>query len=411
MKHILNNRNFLLLWSSQLVEQIGNGLNLMAMIAWVISFSPDPAVNTLRMSILMAAMGIPIALFGPFAGVIVDKFNKRTILLISSMLRGLFVLVIYFIIGYKNSSAFVFILVFLISIAAQVVMPGRSSYVPLLVRKKHLLQANSISAITAQVLQLTGMAAGGIIVSRIGVANTLIINILTFAISLILLLLIRKKESVLQEKGEQYMKVIKNLIAGFTYIMSSEKIKFYISRISFFMIFAGFFYIAFTGNFLAVVLKENYLQIDTMTALSIVLLFLCGGFFSGVFLINKITERFQEKEIFGFIFFLIGVLIITLFFFRNFYYLLFMITLIGMAAVIFLGLAETSLQNNTENNMRGKIFAAYHIFKDGGLILASALAGVIVPFITHAVMILVIGSAFVLYGAVNMAVLIMMKKT
>ena len=401
MNKIFSNRNFVLLWASQIIEQLGNGLNLMAMIAWVISFSDNPSVNTAGMSLLMASMGVPIALFGPFAGVIVDRLKKQNVLLLSGAARGIFVLVTYFIIGHRPLSALVFVLVFLISVAAQVVLPGRSSYIPLLVRKKSLLQANSLSAITAQAVQLIGMAGGGLLVAKIGVADALLINFITFVISIGLLLLIRKNEIIPEEKSGRISKVLSDVMEGFSTMLSVKKISFYIRRITAFMVMSGFFYIAFTGNFLVEVLKSTGISMEPIAALSAVLLSLGGGFVAGVFRVNKLQEVFGEVLLFRAAFPLIGILIAGSFLFRNFYYLLFMMAVCGAAAVIFLGIAETAIQNSTKAALRGRVFAAYHILKDGGLILSSSLAGIMMPFIGHSGMVLLVGMVFIGYGAVN----------
>lgn len=401
MSRIFSNRNFVFLWSSQVVEQLGNGLNLMAMIAWVIAFSDDPAVNTAGMSLLMASMGVPIALFGPFAGVLVDRLKKKNILLLSGIARGVFVLITYLIIGIKELSPLVFVLVFLISVAAQVVLPGRSSYIPLLVRKRSLLQANSLSAITAQAVQLAGMAAGGVLAAKIGVADALMINFITFVISILLLLPIRKKEIIKPEKTGSFSKVLADVTEGFGVLLSHAKIVFYIRRITLFMALTGFFYIAFTGNFLSEILDKSRMEMEPIAALSVVLLALGAGFVAGVFRVNMLQKAFGEVAVFRAVFPVIGLLITGLYFFRNFYYLLGMIAITGMAAVIFLGFAETALQNSAKASVRGRVFAAYHILKDGGLILSSSLAGIMMPFIGHPGMILTVGIIFTGYGVIN----------
>ncbi len=409
MNRIFSNRNFLLLWASQVVEQLGNGLNLMAMIAWVIAFSDDPAVNTAGMSLLMASMGVPIALFGPFAGVLVDRLKKKHILLLSGIARSVFVLVTYLIIGSKQLPALVFVFVFLISVAAQVVLPGRSSFMPLLVRKKSLLQANSISAITAQALQLTGMAAGGLIVAKIGVADALMINFFTFALSVVLLVLIRKKEILPEGRSGQFKSVFADVAAGFNAMLTGAKTVFYIRRITLFMALTGFFYIAFTGNFLSIILKNGGITMAPIAALSVVLMFISAGFVAGLFMVRKLERVFGEVNIFRAVFPLIGLFLAGLVFSKNFYYLLFICFVIGICAVVFLGLAETSLQNNTDKDVRGRVFAAYHILKDGGLILSSSLAGIMMPFIGHGGMILTVAAVFAGYGLVNLLAAVLFK--
>ncbi|BDU50987.1 MFS transporter [Haliovirga abyssi] len=77
-------RNFGILISSQIISQLGDAINWMANLAFVAVIAPG--IGT---SILMVWLMLPILLIGPFAGVIVDRFSRKRIMLISDITRAL----------------------------------------------------------------------------------------------------------------------------------------------------------------------------------------------------------------------------------------------------------------------------------------------------------------------------------
>jgi len=73
-RHIVRNRNFSLLWFSQIVSQFGDRLNQMALLALIYRFAPG---STIQIAKLMAFTIIPVFLIGPMAGVYVDRWDRR----------------------------------------------------------------------------------------------------------------------------------------------------------------------------------------------------------------------------------------------------------------------------------------------------------------------------------------------
>lgn len=71
------NKNFTLLWQGQLVSCLGDAFYSIALGFWVLDKTGSSAI----MGILMAAVSIPRVIIGPFAGVIVDRFDRKKLIL------------------------------------------------------------------------------------------------------------------------------------------------------------------------------------------------------------------------------------------------------------------------------------------------------------------------------------------
>jgi hypothetical protein len=86
---VLRNRNFLTLWSGQVFSQLADKVYLVLMIALIANrFQAGGQTISGWVSSIMIAFTIPAVLFGSIAGVFVDRWPKKTVLVITNLLRG-----------------------------------------------------------------------------------------------------------------------------------------------------------------------------------------------------------------------------------------------------------------------------------------------------------------------------------
>lgn len=158
---VLTNRNFLILWSNQIIQQLSFGL---------LNFSLVILVNKLTNSTfatagVVIALGTPALLFGMFAGVAADTFNRRTIMKAANL--GMAIGVILLLFANQRVEA-ILLLAFLISFVNQFFMPTESASIPMIVRKEELISANSIFAMSFFTAQILGLTAAGPIILLAG---------------------------------------------------------------------------------------------------------------------------------------------------------------------------------------------------------------------------------------------------
>src|SRR3990170_3958731 len=85
------NRNFQRLWLGQLISQFGDRINQLALVGLIAERAPGSAVDLAK---LLAFTIIPVFIVQPFAGVFVDRWDRRTTLFVCDLIRGLLVLTI-----------------------------------------------------------------------------------------------------------------------------------------------------------------------------------------------------------------------------------------------------------------------------------------------------------------------------
>src|SRR5215208_5391364 len=89
-KRLLENRNVAWLWTGQAISQIGDGLSKVALL-W---FVYDLTGSALKMTMIGILQTIPPLLFGPFAGVLLDRMSKRWAMIVIDTVRaGLLLLI------------------------------------------------------------------------------------------------------------------------------------------------------------------------------------------------------------------------------------------------------------------------------------------------------------------------------
>ncbi|HIK19175.1 MAG TPA: MFS transporter [Leptolyngbyaceae cyanobacterium M33_DOE_097] len=168
---VLKNKNFLTLWSGQVFSQLADKVYLVLMIA-IIATRFQSAEQTISgwVSSIMVAFTIPAVLFGSIAGVFVDRWSKQTVLVLSNLLRGglVFALPILLwlsrdltpIAGIPVGFAILLGVTFLVSTLTQFFAPAEQSAIPLIVERRDLLSANSLYTTTMMASVIIGFAVG-----------------------------------------------------------------------------------------------------------------------------------------------------------------------------------------------------------------------------------------------------------
>jgi MFS family permease len=149
-RSITANRQFVLLWSAQFITQTAQQAIWFGMIIVVEQISQ----SSLHLSAAILSTIIPGVLLGLIAGVVVDRSNKKTVLVVTNFLRA--VVVLGYLV-YSQSLYVVYAVNFLFVGISQFFGPAEASTIPALVPKRHLVAANSAFNLTFTVSQLVGI--------------------------------------------------------------------------------------------------------------------------------------------------------------------------------------------------------------------------------------------------------------
>jgi predicted MFS family arabinose efflux permease len=161
---LIQNRDFIALWGGQVFSQVADKILLILSIALLTTYRVPPAWTGSASSALMVASTIPAILFGVAAGILVDRFPKKQILVASDLLRAL---VIVALIVLPAHLAALLAITFIVSTITQVFAPAEQAIIPLVVERNSLLTANAIFTSTHMSSLIIGFAIGETILTSL----------------------------------------------------------------------------------------------------------------------------------------------------------------------------------------------------------------------------------------------------
>lgn len=176
------NVDFRRLWIGQVISEIGDWFNNIAVLALTIQFAGRGREGQ-AVALYAIARHLPLFLFGPLAGVVVDRVNRRRVMILTDIIRA--VLALGFLLANATGKLWVIYIVgaSLFAVSSFFNAAKRAS-IPNLVRgTAELLSANSLSASTTAATIALGSALGGVFSTFIGRNTVFILNAATFLIS------------------------------------------------------------------------------------------------------------------------------------------------------------------------------------------------------------------------------------
>jgi len=172
--------SFFILWQGQLVSTMGDAIYSIALGFWVLATTGSTAL----MGTLMAASTLPGVLVSPFAGVLIDRCNKKRLFILMDAIRGI-ITVLLAAAAYRGQIAIwmVFVVGIALSICGAFFGPGIQSTVPDMVPKSKIANANSLFSIVSAGSNMIGSVAGGFLFQTLGAPVLFLFNGLSFLFS------------------------------------------------------------------------------------------------------------------------------------------------------------------------------------------------------------------------------------
>lgn len=391
---VLRNRNFLTLWGGQVFSQLADKVYLVLMIALIASrFQTEGQAISGWVSTLMIAFTIPAVLFGSVAGVFVDHWRKRAVLVTTNLLRGGLVLglpvLLWLTHGWATSAGLplgfpmVLGVTFLVSTLTQFFAPAEQAVIPLIVERRHLLSANSLYTMTMMASVIIGFALGE---PLLAIADQIFAPLLqqfhaapdmgkeivvggSYVIAGLMLMLIRTGEKTVNPH-EELPDVWENIRDGVRYLAGQGRVRAaLICQVILFSIFAA---LAVLAVRLAEVMPEiKSSQFGFLLAAGGV------GMAIGAILVGQFGQRFSRAQLslYGSLG-MAGSLAAVSFFTHHLFPTLLLLVLLGVCAAIVGVPMQTAIQEETPEEMRGKVFGLQNNAINIALSLPLALAGV-----------------------------------
>ena len=225
-------RTFFIIWIGQLVSLVGSQLTAFALGVWVY----DETQSVFWLAITQVAFSAPQVLFSPWAGVLADRWNRRTVMILSDVGAGSAVLAAGILYLTNQLEPWMVIPInFWMAAFIALMWPAYTASITLLVPKEHYGRANGFVQLGEALTQIAGPAVAGALYVSIRLGNMALIDFVTYFIAALLMILFVRipnpprteheshaKKSVLQEMrfGWEYIKARKGLLALLLYFFS-----------------------------------------------------------------------------------------------------------------------------------------------------------------------------------------------
>ncbi len=213
-------RDFGLLWAAMTVSLLGDGIYFVA-IAWqVYELSNAPTA----LSVVGVAWTLPNVLLILIGGVLSDRFDRRTLMIVSDVVRGLAIGLIA-LLALTDSLEFwhLLVLVAVYGAGEALFAPAFQAIVPDIVPAEHLVQANSLDMLMRPLAaQLAGPAIGGLMVAAFGTGVAFAFDAATFGVSALCLLAMGKRPLPWREDSISVRGALADIREGFGFARSER---------------------------------------------------------------------------------------------------------------------------------------------------------------------------------------------
>jgi len=363
--------NFRLYFSGQSISLIGTWIQRLAMPWLVYRLTNSP--------FLLGAVGfvgqVPTFLFTPFAGVLVDRWNKYQTLIITQVLAMIQALIIFFLYILKVLNIWqIFILSIFLAIINAFDMPLRQAFIiELIDNKEDLGNAIALNSLMVNMARLLGPSLAGILISLTNEGICFLVNAISY-IFVIIFLLKMKISNNRRENKKEFLSLFKDLKEGFLYVFGFPPLRYIILLLALISL-VGMPYTILMPIFASKILHGNAYTFGFLMAGSGI-----GALIAGLYLASRKTVLGLGRILaFSPIIFGLGLILFSLS--RNFLLSFLMMIVTGFGMILNMTGSNTLLQTITEDDKRGRVMSFYTMAFIGiapfGSLLAGTLASII----------------------------------
>ena len=216
---LATNRNFLLLWTGQFVSQLGDRLAMVAF-PWLVYQRTGSAFST---GVVLALYTLPYVLFGAFAGVVIDRYNKRRLMIVADLVRAGLVLLVA--LAAYPTLPFVFVVSFLMASVAVLFDPCRLSLLPDIVEQRQLVRANSLLTMGENVSEIAGYSLAGFVAYYFSTRLAFAADSITFLVSAVALALMVYTPPVREAAVRRTRHVLAQILEGVLFLYGNDRLR------------------------------------------------------------------------------------------------------------------------------------------------------------------------------------------
>lgn len=358
---VFRNSNFTKMWTGQLISTMGSALTSLAASIYVF----NKTNSAMSVGLMLMATAAPSLLVGLFAGVFVDRFDRKKIMVITDLIRAILVFLIPFLV--PLGVVWLYVIVMLTSAIGQFFDPAQESVLPEVASEEELAAANSLMAISSFGSTAIGFALSGLIASAADISWAFYLDAFSFLLSAAFILTIRVKP--LQVEGETNATlVIRNLKIGVSQLFNTPILRsLFLSSIPTLIAFglSNALLLPFASRALGATEFEYGIQ-EGLTSL---------GFVAGSLLIAVVFDRMREGAWIAIGFIAMALASMAYSFTRSIPLAIAIVSISGFFNAPSAIGRRLVVQRNTPREMRGRVNSVFFVSRDVLFLIGMAAAG------------------------------------
>ena len=216
------NRNFRQLWLGQVVSQMGDWFDTIALYTIVLNLTGSGRA----VGLVLVARFVPSFILGSLSGVVADRFSRRSIMIVSDLLRAIVVLG-FLLVRRPDQMWLVYALTVLQLVFSTFFEPAKTAAIPSLVAPRELVAANAISSVTWSVMLTLGAAIGGVVAGWFGTDAAFVLDSLTYLASAALIARVRfpgREPRVKRRLTVKHALGITDTLDGMRYVLKRPRV-------------------------------------------------------------------------------------------------------------------------------------------------------------------------------------------
>ncbi len=215
-------QTFFIVWIGQVVSLLGTKLTEFALGFWILEQTYQDTGTITQFALTILFMYLPKVIISPVAGVLVDRWNRRSAMIMSDLGTGIVTLAIFSSVWSNNLAVWQIYLALIASSSLNAFQqPAYTAAVAQLVPPQNLSRANGMVQASFAIAKIAAPAIAGLLLKYLGLETILLIDISTFIIAIVTLISVKFPDfkRYTRAKRKVVNQVVADAIAGWNYIV------------------------------------------------------------------------------------------------------------------------------------------------------------------------------------------------
>ena len=347
---VLTNRDFVLLWLGEGLASLG----IMTLRITLVNLIYERTASASGVSLLILTHTLAVIFVTPFAGVLVDRFDRKKWLIGIGILRALIACIFV----WTRAPWSIYLAHLALVTSSMLLTPAMSAAIPDIVEKDKLLDANALLLTLSTVTMIVGPLLGGYVTDRLDLTWTVLLCGALYLLGPLFIVLVRLPPSPVSHETISLRAVVGEFLEGLRYIRGSAAVSGLIAVVLLFQ--AG----SSLSNSLSLPFAERVLllrdpDLSPSIAYGYMRAAVSSGLLAGSLLVRYLGRRFAKKHVLLAGLGWIGLTTLALVWTRSLFLALVVQFVGGAGSGLFESLWSTLLQENVEGDKLGRSFGLF----------------------------------------------------